>query len=133
MAMEGRANLVAERLDRQAVDIQRQVLGVFTTDQQRQSLDRQPQQALMHDSDIVVAARARQQPRQRGLRRLILRQWHHPRARRFKPDARTGRGIVWWYRGDRSSPWPAAKPRCTADLPVNDEYAEGRAGRADVP
>ncbi len=65
-------------LDRQAVDVQRQLLGTFTVLQRRQPPDHQPQQAFVHGIDVVIASEAAQQPRQRGLRRPVLGQGRHP-------------------------------------------------------
>ena len=65
-------------LDRQAVDVQRQLLGSLPVLQRRQPPDHQPQQAFVHSIDIVVAPEAGQQPRQRGLRRPVLGQGRHP-------------------------------------------------------
>jgi hypothetical protein len=76
MAVEGRAAFVAEHLDQQAIDIQRQVHLPFTAVRRGQSPDHQPQQTFMQSIDVVAPAQAGQQPRQRGLERPVLRQWH---------------------------------------------------------
>ena len=69
---------MAVDFDRQAVDVQRQLLGTLAVLQRGQAPEHQPQQAFVHNIDVVVAAKAGQQPRQRGLRRPVLGQGCHP-------------------------------------------------------
>jgi len=73
MAVKDRPTLVAEYLDRPAVDIQRQARRPFTAIERGQMPDRQPQQAFMHYINVLVTAQIIQKPRQRGLRRPLLR------------------------------------------------------------
>ena len=73
-----RAALMAVDFDRQAVDVQGQLPGPLPVLQRGQAPEHQSQQAFVHDIDVVVAAKAGQQPRQRGLRRPVLRQGHRP-------------------------------------------------------
>ncbi len=77
-AMIGRPALVAVDLDRQAVDVQRQLLGALAVLQRGQAPDHQSQQAFVHGIDIVAAPEAGQQPRQRGLRGPVLGQGRCP-------------------------------------------------------
>ena len=65
-------------LDWQAVDVQGQLPGALAVLQRGQAPDHQSQQAFVHGIDVVVSAEAGQQPRQRGLRRPVLRQWRRP-------------------------------------------------------
>lgn len=74
VAVEGGAALVTKDLDRQAVDIQGQVLGALTAVKRAQPPDSQAQQALVERIDVVIHPQTAEQARQDRLGRTCLTQ-----------------------------------------------------------
>jgi hypothetical protein len=110
--------------DRQPIDIQRQTLWSFAGVQRGQSPDRQSQQALMRDIDVVVAAQAPHQPRQCGLRWPLLRHWRRsPRVAAGQLQSGSRCSVVVSRRSIQ--PMARCSTRCGAGWPASDGHAAG--------